>query len=60
MFYLYVCPDHGDEAVPVRPGVLVDETEAVEELVDWGHHAILETFAEKGERKHGLLNIEVS
>ena len=29
----------GDEAVPVRPRVLVHKAEGVQKLVDWGHQA---------------------
>ena len=29
----------GDEAVPVRPRVLVHKPEGVQKLVDWGHQA---------------------
>ena len=35
-----------DEAVPVRPGMFMDKPKGMEDLVDRGHHAILETVAE--------------
>ena len=43
----------GNEAVPVRPGVLMHKAEGVEKLVDRGHQAHLETATETGtfERK---------
>ena len=36
-----------DEVVPVRPRVLVHKAESVEQLVDWGCQARVETNAEK-------------
>ena len=39
----------GDEAVPVRPRMLVHEAEGVEKLVDWRHQAQIETATETGQ-----------
>ena len=41
---------YGDEAVPVRPRMLVHEAEGVEKLVDWRHQAQIETATETGNK----------
>ena len=56
---LYVVGVDVDEAVPVRPGVLMHKPEAVEDLMDRGHHAVRETVAEKWQRKYVVLNRDV-
>ena len=42
----YVVHVDRNEAVPVRPSMLVDEAEGVKELVDWGHELVLEAGTE--------------
>ena len=56
---LYVVGVDVDEAVPVRPGVLMHKPEAVEDLMDRGHHAVRETVAEKWQRKYVVFNRDV-
>ena len=40
----------GDKTVPVRPCMLVDKAESMDQLVDWSCEAFVETATVKGER----------
>ena len=39
----------GDKAVPVRPCMLVDKAESMDQLVNWSHEAFIETATVEGE-----------
>ena len=41
----------GDKAVSVRPCMLVDEAESMDQLVNWSHEAFSETATVEGKRQ---------